>query len=177
MDNDTNSDNSFAELADSMGLTVEEARALTPKLTLEERGARSKAESAKVGFVPMTVDRLRSNLEEHTRGLYKAVGHAPEDVARLTATHMDTVTDEALIQSWQQAGQDIQAAKNEQVRQAVADEERKKAAARIKRDQEDKLTAAAAKVAEAEESASKWQKRSRSLESQIEGLFKAQRGH
>jgi hypothetical protein len=53
----------------------------------------------------------------------------------------------------------------------------KAASAKIKRDQEDKLTAADAKIAEAEEEAEKWQKRSSSLESQIEGLFKAQHRH
>jgi hypothetical protein len=50
----------------------------------------------------------------------------------------------------------------------------KVASAKVKRDQEDKMTAADAKVAEAEEEADKWQKRSRSLETHFEDLFKAQ---
>jgi hypothetical protein len=161
-----------AQWAASMGATPQNSK---PKLTQRERSAQHKAESEKVVYQPMTVERLRSNTEKHTRALYTAAGHSPEDVETLTSEHMATVTDDALILSWQQAGREIAAKKAEQGRQAQADLDARKAAAKVMAGYNAKLATERAQTVAERERAEHAEGQVKTLEAQVRCLFNGQR--
>jgi hypothetical protein len=96
-------------------------------------------------------------------------------VERLTSAHMETVTDEALIESWKQAGRDIKARKAAEAAEWAKVEAAKKAAAKVKRDHEDRLAHEKAATAEAIEEAEVWEKRAKTLEGQFSALMTAQK--
>jgi hypothetical protein len=135
-----------------------------------------KADGAKVVYRPLTVADPRTNQENHLRAVYKAAGHSQEDAERFTHAAMSTVTDEFLVESFKQAGRDIAAKRAAEAEKAAADLEAKKAAAKIKRDHQDRLDREKAATAVALEEVEHTKKLLRSSQDQIEGLMKAQ-GH
>jgi hypothetical protein len=124
-----------------------------------------------------TIDDLRQAWTDDTRAKLKAQGCPPDQLELHTKAHMDTVTDEAMIIAWQQAGRDIAARKAAEAEKATlyaADLERTKAAAKVTRDHQDRLAHEQDKTAEAEEEVTRTKALLRSSQGQIQGLMKAQ---
>jgi hypothetical protein len=58
----------------SQGYTPEQLAEMKPKLTLKEQSAQRQAEMDAVVYQPMTIARLRSNQERHTRAVLHGCG-------------------------------------------------------------------------------------------------------
>jgi hypothetical protein len=145
--------------------------------TYNERSAQRRADADAKAYRPLTVDDLRRANEQHARAIYTAAGHSPGEADRLTASHMETLTDDVLVQSWQQAGRDLAAKQAAQAAQWAADQRQKAATAKVSRTHTAKLAAANKVAMTYQERAEAAERKTKGLEAQLDGLWKGQGRH
>jgi hypothetical protein len=177
MTDDRFNDNDFARLADAMGLTLDQARALKVKPTESEKRAAAQAvldENAKKP--PMTKDDVRAQkAAELRRALDQRQpghGYSDEDIERAVAV---TYSDEAQDENKRLWLANQKAEREQRCAQSVVDVAAKKSAAKVTRIHDDRLAHEKAATTVETERADKAEWTARGLQAQIDGLLKGQR--
>jgi hypothetical protein len=118
-------------------------------------------------FVEFT---LKALAQEHPLEVLEGIKPALKE--RIATTY----TDEVLAAQFRQMAAEKRAKEAQEAAQWAKDLEAKKAAAKVKRDHQDRLDREKAATAEAEEEAATWKKRANTLEYQFGKLMQRQKG-